>query len=57
MQSYNQLVELAKLLVTQDEAYQGRPTKAESKRIRATINEIQKLAVEAKRDLINADKE
>lgn len=55
MTSYNQLVELAKTLVEQSESYSNRPTKAESKRIRATISAMQKLSVPAKRDLITAD--
>lgn len=55
MQNYNEAVELAKTLVEQSEAYTNRPTKAESKRMRATISALKKVATEAKRDLMQAD--
>lgn len=55
MENINQIVQLAKQLVDQMDNYNEKPTKAESKRIRATINDMQKVAVEAKRDMIKAD--
>lgn len=56
MQNYNQAVELAKTLLEQAESYTNRPTKAESKRMRSTLGELKKVATEAKRDLMEADK-
>lgn len=56
MQNYNEAVELAKTLVKQSESYTNRPTKAESKRMRATMSAFKKIATEAKRDLMEADK-
>lgn len=56
MQNYNETIELAKTLIAQAESYTNRPTKAESKRMRTTIGAIKKLATEAKRDLMEADK-
>jgi translation elongation factor EF-Tu-like GTPase len=55
MENINAIVQLAKQLVDQMDSYNEKPTKAESKRIRATINDMQKVAVEAKRDMIKAD--
>lgn len=55
MQNYNEAVELAQTLVAQAEAYTNRPTKAESKRMRATLSALKKVATEAKRDLMQAD--
>lgn len=55
MQNYNEAVQLAKTLVAQSESYTNRPTKAESKRMRATISALKKVATEAKRDLMQAD--
>jgi hypothetical protein len=56
MENFNALVEAAKQLIEQNVKYAAKPTKAESKRIRSTVLKIQKLAVEAKRDLLVADK-
>ena len=56
MTNYTQIIELAKTLVAQSDAYANRSTKAESARMRKTINEIKKLATAAKQDLITADK-
>lgn len=56
MTNYNIIIELANTLVDQSEAYATKPTKAESARLRKTINEIKKLATPAKQDLLNADK-
>lgn len=55
MQKYNEVIELAKTLVAQAEAYENRPTKAESKRMRSTMNNIKQAVTEAKRDLMTAD--
>ena len=55
MQNIQNLTTLAQTLVDQFAKYSEKPTKAESKRIRATVNEMQKLAVAAKRDMIAAD--
>jgi hypothetical protein len=55
MDNFNVLLAAAKQLIAQNDAYVAKPTKAESKRMRATISDIQKAAVEAKRDLIKAD--
>ena len=38
-------------------AFETKPTKAESKRLRDTMNQMQKLAVAAKKDLIEMDTE
>jgi len=56
MQNYNNIVELANTLIDQSTAYSIKPTKAESARMRKTINEMKKLATPAKQDLIEADK-
>ncbi len=55
MNKYNEAVAAAQELVNQAEAYVNRPTKAESKRMRASLTLIKKLATEAKRDLMEAD--
>jgi hypothetical protein len=56
MQNFNQIVSLADTLTAQAENYSTRPTKAESKRMRDTINDMKKLATSAKQDLLTADK-
>lgn len=56
MTNYNEAIKLAQQLITQSEAYAKRATKAESARIRKTLNELKKLVTPAKQDLINADK-
>ena len=56
MTVYNEVISQAKVLLEQAEKYATKPTKAESKRLRATIGSIQKKAVQAKKDLIAADK-
>lgn len=56
MTNYNNIIELANTLVNQSAAYSAKPTKAESARMRKTINEMKKLATPAKQDLIEADK-
>jgi len=55
MQNFNQIVSLANTLTAQAEKYSTRPTKAESKRMRDTINAVKKLATSAKQDLLTAD--
>lgn len=56
MTNFNKIVELAQTLTAQAEAYTNRPTKAESARMRKTINEMKKLATPAKQELVEADK-
>jgi len=56
MRNYNEVVVLARKLVDQADAYDNRPTKAESARIRKTMNEIKKRITLAKSELIEADK-
>jgi hypothetical protein len=56
MQNYNDLMKLVATLNDQDAAYSEKPTKAESARIRKSLNEIKKLVTPAKQDLIEADK-
>jgi hypothetical protein len=55
MNNFNLLLEAVKQLIAQNDKYTAKPTKAESKRMRNTVLNIQKLAVEAKRDLLKAD--
>jgi len=47
---------LADIFLSQSEKYSKRPTKAESARMRKTLNEIKKLVTGAKRELIEKDK-
>lgn len=56
MTNYTKVIELANLLLQQADSYSTRPTKAESKRLRSTMNDIKKLVTPAKQDLIEADK-
>ena len=56
MQNFDQFISLTNKLQDQCAAYQQRQTKAESKRMRATIMEMKKLATGAKNDLLEADK-
>jgi hypothetical protein len=56
MTNFNQIVELARTLTVQAESYAARPTKAESARMRKTINELKKLATPTKAELVEADK-
>jgi len=55
MQTYNTVVNLATQIVEADAKLQARYTKAESKRQRGRINELKKLAVDAKRELLAKD--
>lgn len=54
MKSYTNLIEVTNVLIGEDGT---KSTKASNKRRRGLINQIQKLAVEAKRDLIAQDGE
>jgi len=54
MEHYQEL--MLKVTYLTDEDAAGKTTKASNARKRKYINEIQKLAVEAKRDLIKQDK-
>lgn len=56
MNSYNRAVELAQAIVDGAAEYQAKPTKAQSKRLRALIGDMKKVATDAKADLIAADK-
>jgi len=56
MTELNKVIEQAKELLNQVEKYEYKAQKSTSKRIRDCINAIQKSAVAAKRELINADK-
>ena len=56
MENFTKLIELTNQLIEQYEKYQAKPTKAESARMRKTINEMKKLATPAKQDLVKADK-
>lgn len=56
MENYNKAIELAKQLLTQNEALEAKPTKAERGRVRKTLNELKKLVTPAKNELIEADK-
>jgi hypothetical protein len=55
MESYKELINTAKTLIGRHNLLNESYTKAESKRIRKEINLIQKLAVQAKKDLIEED--
>jgi hypothetical protein len=56
MTNYNAVIELAKTLIEQSETYAAKTTKAESARMRKTMNELKKLVTPAKADLMAADK-
>lgn len=56
MNAYNRAVELAQAIVEGAAEYQAKPTKAQSKRLRALIGDMKKVATGAKADLIAADK-
>lgn len=54
--SVKNAVSAARKLVAEADAYEARPTKACSKRMREHLNNIKKLATPAKQELIQADK-
>ena len=56
MKNLNEAVVAAKALIAEHEAYENKPTKACSKRMRAALNTVKKLATPAKQELITADK-
>lgn len=56
MQNLNTVVTAAMMLIKATASYTEKPTKAESKRIRAYINEIKRLGTAAKQELLDADK-
>ena len=56
MENFNEVVKLNKRFLAEVEAYERRPSKAESKRMRASLNQIKKLVTSAKADLLVADK-
>lgn len=53
---YNEMKNLASKLNTEFEAYEKRPTKASSKRLRALTNEISRNGVAFRKVMINTDK-
>lgn len=53
--SLEQMVQLATDFLAEHSAYQAKGTKAASKRLRAHMNEMKKLATSAKKELIEAD--
>lgn len=55
MKNFNIALVLAKKLLDQAQAYQDKPTKAESKRMRDTLNDLKKVATDAKKELISLD--
>lgn len=56
MQNLDTIIDLTNTLQDQYMAYNTKPTKAESARIRKTLMEIKKLVTPAKAELLEADK-
>lgn len=56
MQNYHSVVSSAKAFIAEAEAYEKRPTKAGSKRLRKQMQEIKSAVTPAKAELIAADK-
>lgn len=57
MENFKQAVELAKQLVASAEKLETKHTKVESKRARALLTDMKKVATLAKSDLVSKDKE
>jgi topoisomerase IA-like protein len=55
MENVNKAVELAQAFLSEKAAYDAKPTKAASKRMRSALNEMKKTVTAAKADLIAAD--
>lgn len=55
MENFNIALTLAQKLLDQAQAYQAKPSKAESKRMRDTLNDMKKVATDAKKELIALD--
>ena len=55
MENFNIALVLAQKPLSQAQAYQDKPTKAESKRMRDTLNDLKKVATDAKKELIALD--
>lgn len=55
MENVNKAIELAQALLNEKAAYDAKPTKAGSKRMRDALNELKKVATDAKKELIAAD--
>jgi hypothetical protein len=55
MENFNIALVLAQKLLSQAQAYQDKPTKAESKRMRDTLNDLKKVATDAKKEPIALD--
>ncbi|MDA3808518.1 MAG: hypothetical protein PF440_11480 [Thiomicrorhabdus sp.] len=56
MKDFNKAKESATMFLEQVTAYEAKPTKAKSKRMRATLTELKQVATPAKNDLMAADK-
>ena len=56
MKNLTEVKGLIETVSAQITAYEAKPTKAESKRIRNSLNSIKKLVTPAKTELLNADK-
>lgn len=56
MKNFNKIKELVTQVSGQINNYERRATKAESARIRKSLNEIKKLVTPTKAELLNADK-
>jgi hypothetical protein len=56
MKNLETAIELAEKLIAEKAAYDARPTKASSKRMRDYLNQSKKVATAAKQELIEADK-
>ena len=56
MQNLETVVASAEAIIKAVALYKEKPTKAESKRIRAYINDIKRVGTAAKQELLDADK-
>ncbi len=56
MKDFNKAKESATMFLEQVTAYEVKPTKAKSKRMRITLTELKQVATPAKNDLMAADK-
>lgn len=57
MENVELALRLAQKLLDQAQAYHTKPTKAETKRMRDTLNDLKKIATDAKKELIALDAE
>lgn len=56
MENFEDVLNLAKRLLEQNEDYLVKPTKAERARMRSTMNDMKKLITPAKKELTDLDK-